>query len=114
IESAGTEFSVHFDATSKKWVHVTSHGFGASTIALRFADAITGPWSAQTDVYTPPESKSAKPFVYAAKAHPELATGTGDLAVTYATNSFDFPTLFKPEGGALYWPRFVRVSLSPP
>jgi hypothetical protein len=114
IESAGTELSVHFDARISKWVHVTSHGFGASTIAIRTADRIEGPWSAQSDVYTPPESKSAKPFVYAAKAHPELSSGTGDLVVTYATNSFDFGTLFKPEGAALYWPRFVRISFASP
>lgn len=78
-------------------------------------DAIP-PWGALSDVYTPPESKSAKPkpFVYAAKAHPEIATGgSDDLAVTYATNSFDFGTLFEPEGAALYWPRFVKVPIAP-
>lgn len=107
IPSAGTECSLHFDG--KRWVHVTSRGFGASTIAIRVAAKIEGPWSDAVDAYTPPESKSAKPFVYAAKAHPEL--GSGDLVVTYATNSFDFWSLFKPEGAALYWPRFVRITL---
>jgi hypothetical protein len=111
IPSAGTECSVHFDGT--RWVHVTSKGFGATTIAVRVADKLEGPWSDAIDAYTPPESKSAKPFVYAAKAHPEL-DGHGQLVVTYATNSADFSTLFKPEGAALYWPRFVRISLAKP
>lgn len=107
IPSAGTECSVRFDGT--RWIHVTSKGFGASTISIRVSDKLEGPWSDAVDAYTPPESNSAKPFVYAAKAHPELA-GNGQLVVTYATNSFDFWSLFKPEGANLYWPRFVRIS----
>lgn len=108
IESAGTECSLHFDAGTKRWVHVTSRGFGATTIAVRISSRIEGPWSEAVDAYRPPESKGARPLVYAAKAHPEL---DGSLAVTYATNSFDFWTLFKPEGATLYYPRFVRIEL---
>ena len=77
---------------------------------MRTAPAPDGPWSGTRDVFTPPESRGADPFVYAGKAHPELVAG-GDLIITYATNSFDFGDLFTPDGMRdLYWPRFVRVT----
>ncbi len=71
----------------------------------------TGPWSSPIVVYRPPESDGPRPFVYAAKAHPELAgPHAADLVVTYATNSFDFWDLFARQGAcSLYWPRFVLV-----
>jgi len=110
LDDAGAECSIHFDAQTHRWIHVASRGFGATTIAVRVAPALTGPWSAPVDAYPPPESSGASPFVYAAKAHPELSAN-GGLVVTYATNSFDFGTLFKPEGAALYWPRFVVLTI---
>ncbi|MFO0608255.1 MAG: DUF4185 domain-containing protein [Polyangiales bacterium] len=113
IEEAGTECSVHYDANLRRWAFVTSRGFGATTIAMRFADSLTGPWSELRDVYTPPESAGQNPFVYAAKAHPELTTGdASELVITYATNSFDPDVLLRPAGAALYWPRFVRVAMA--
>jgi hypothetical protein len=112
LDDAGAECSLHFDAGLGRWIHVASRGFGATTIAVRIAERIEGPYSAAVDAFTPPESSGPSPFVYAAKAHPELAGPDGGLVVTYATNSFDFGTLFKPEGAALYWPRFVRVGVA--
>lgn len=112
LDDAGAECSIHHDARWGLWVHVASRGFGATTIAVRVAAAITGPWSASVDAYTPPESLGAHPFVYAAKAHPEISTGGTDLAVTYATSSLDFGTLVEAQG-TLYWPRFVRIALRP-
>lgn len=112
LPAAGTECSVHFDARAGRWIHVTSRGFGATTIAMRTAERLEGPWGPSTDVFVPPESRGRRPLVYAAKAHPELATlDPRDLVVTYATNSFDFASLLAPEGAATYWPRFVRVRM---
>jgi hypothetical protein len=113
IDDAGSEASLHLDGTRAAWVHVTTRGFGKTTIALRQAPALTGPWSAPIDAFTPPESNGAKPFVYAAKAHPELTTGDPiDLVATYATNSFTFADLLTTDGmESLYWPRFVRLTL---
>jgi hypothetical protein len=120
IDEAGAECSLHHDARLGRWVHVASRGFGATTIAVRTAERLTGPWSSAVDVFTPPESRGGvvegvEPFVYAAKAHPELAgREPGALVVTYATNSFDFADLFTPQGAAsLYWPRVVEVTLEP-
>ena len=113
MSDAGPECSLHFDATIGRWVHVASRGFGATTIGVRVAERIEGPYSGAADAFTPPESKADDPFVYAAKAHPQLDTGGEGLAVTYATNSFEFGDLFTAEGAALYWPRFVRVQIDP-
>jgi len=110
LDDAGAECSLHRDATSGLFVHVASYGFGASTIGVRTAPALTGPWSAQRTIYRPPESDAPRPFVYAAKAHPELAGPDGALLVTYATNAFEFADLFTPDGeGERYWPRVVAV-----
>lgn len=110
IDDAGAEASLHRDPRSGWFVHVASYGFGASTIGVRTAPALTGPWSAPTHVYRPPESDGPRPFVYAAKAHPEQATDDESLVVTYATNSLEFGDLFTPEGVVgRYWPRVIRV-----
>lgn len=113
IASGATEGSLHRDPASGRWAWTLSRGFGGSKIALASTPAPTGPWSAPVDVFTPPESLGDRPFVYAAKAHPELDAG-GQLAVTYATNSFTFADLFTPAGQRdLYWPRFVRLAVQP-
>jgi hypothetical protein len=108
LDEAGPECSLH--PQGAWWLHVYSRGFGRSTVAVHTASASTGPWSQAIDVFTPPESLSAKPFVYAAKAHPELSAGDGWLAVSYAANAFEFASLFTEAGQReLYWPRFWRV-----
>lgn len=111
IKDAGAECSLHWSARAKSFVHIASYGFGASWIGLRTAPALTGPWSAPVMVYRPPESDAARPFVYAAKAHAELAgPNTGDLVVTYVANSFDPDDLFTKHGERhLYWPRSILV-----
>ena len=111
LDDAGSECSLHWDTRTRSFIHVASYGFGATTIGLRMAPALTGPWSSPVVVYRPPESDGPRPFVYAAKAHPELAgPDTADLVITYATNSFEFADLLTQEGErTLYWPRFVVV-----
>lgn len=113
LDDAGAECSVHWDTRTRSFIHIASYGFGASTIGLRTAAALTGPWSSPVFVYRPPESGGPRPLVYAAKAHPELVgLDAADLVVTYATNSFEFSDLFTQQGArSLYWPRFVVVPL---
>ncbi len=113
LDDAGSECSLHWDERAGSFIHIASYGFGASTIGIRTAPALTGPWSQPVTIYRPPESNGPKPFVYAAKAHPELTGPTpNDLVVTYATNSFEFGDLFTRQGaGSLYWPRFVLVRI---
>ena len=110
IPDAGSECSLHRDASGRYWL-VRSEGFGASTIVALSAERLEGPWSAPVVLFRPPESDRPDAFVYAGKAHPELAAG-GDLVVTYAANtSAGFGTLVGDT--SLYWPRFVRVRLPP-
>jgi len=113
IDDAGSEASLHHEAAQSAWIQMSSRGFGKTTIAVRRAPALTGAWSPPVDAFTPPESSGAKPFVYAAKAHPELTTGNpAELVATYATNSFTFADLLTSAGmESLYWPRFVRLTL---
>jgi hypothetical protein len=111
LDDAGAECSLHRDPQTGTYLHVATYGFGATDIGVRTAPALTGPWSEPRIVFRPPESDGPRPFVYAAKAHPELVgLQPGDLLVTYATNSFTFADLFSDEGErSLYWPRFVAV-----
>jgi hypothetical protein len=113
LDDAGAECSLHWDHRIGSFVHIASYGFGASTIGLRTAKSLTGPWTSPTTVYQPPESTGLRPFVYAAKAHSELiGENATDLVVTYATNSFRFGELFTEEGArSLYWPRVVLVRI---
>jgi hypothetical protein len=113
LDDAGSECSIHWDTRTRSFIHIASYGFGATTIGLRTAPALTGPWSSPIFVYRPPESDGPRPFVYAAKAHPELVgPDPADLVVTYATNSFEFTDLLTVEGEqSLYWPRFVAVRI---
>lgn len=110
MDDAGAESSLHWDARLNAYVHVASYGFGATTIGVRTAPKLTGPWSAARTVYRPPESDAPRPFVYAGKAHPELIGPDGSLLVTYVANSFDHKKLLSAEGErTLYWPRFVAI-----
>jgi hypothetical protein len=113
LDDAGSECSLHWDTRTGSFIHVASYGFGATPIGMRTASALTGPWSTRVIVYRPPESNGPRPFVYAAKAHPELiGPEPADLVLTYATNSFAFADLLTKQGEqTLYWPRFVAVRI---
>jgi len=107
LPATQVEFTVHHDAAREQYVQVQSGGFGGTDLAYRTAPALTGPWTGPTVFHRPPESDGPNAFVYAGKAHPELAGA--DLAVTYVANSFEFADLFSDP--TLYYPRFVRVTL---
>jgi hypothetical protein len=107
VADGATEFSVTRSAPGR-YLLVQSRGFGAAPIALRFAAALGGPWSASRDVFRPDEAARPNALVYAARAHPEQDAG-GDLALTYASNTLDAGALL--DDLSLYFPRFVRVTL---
>ena len=107
---APAECSVSFLPVLNKYVLVYTAGIGGQ-IVMRIAPAPTGPWSEATTLYRAPEMQwSPKVFSYAGKAHPELA-GPDELIITYAANSYDFWQVIK--DARLYWPRFIRVQLTP-
>lgn len=108
IPDAPSEFAVQWSSELNKFIEAQSIGFGASDIAMRWADRLEGPWSAPLKIYHPPESNRPDAFVYAGKLHPALR-GT-DIVVTYVANSSRDGILAKDT--SIYFPRFVRVSLA--
>jgi len=113
IDDAGAESSLHWDQRIQSFIHIATYGFGAATIGMRTSAALIGPWSDPVEIYRPPESDGPHPFVYGAIAHPELeGPDSGDLIVTYATNSFEFEDMFTEHGSKhLYWPRVITVGI---
>jgi hypothetical protein len=106
-----TEFSVHLDGPSQKYVQIQATGFPGD-IMMRTSPSITGPWSAQALVYHPPELACPDVLTYAGKAHPELGSVAldGSVAVSYASNSTDFAEQVHDLN--LYFPRFVRLDIA--
>ena len=104
FDNAQTEFSVHRDAASGRYLQVQSYGFGPALVAMRTAPALTGPWQAGDTLYIPPEVSRPRIMIYAAKAHPELQGA--DLVLTYATN---VPFAEQVRDTTIYYPRFVRL-----
>ncbi|MFN2501747.1 MAG: DUF4185 domain-containing protein [Pyrinomonadaceae bacterium] len=105
----GTEYSVHFDASIDKYLQIQSFGFGDATIGLRMADRPEGPWSKPKTIYRPSYTGIKQPFMYSAKAHPELRTD--GLYITYNVNSFDFSHML--ENLNTYFPKFIRLRIEP-
>lgn len=103
----GTEYSVHYDSSLKKYIQVQSFGFGEGSIGIRMANDITGPWTEPYMIYTPIYPGVKKPFMYSAKAHPEIV-GDG-IYITYNVNSFDFWELVKNQ--SIYFPQFIKLKI---
>ena len=111
FRDVGSEFSVSWLPARKAYAAVYSEGI-SGRIVVRLAPSLTGPWGSPVLVYRCPEMDwPTKAFAYAAKAHPELTSAPDELLITYAANAWDFWDLFK--NPRLYWPRFVRVKVSP-
>jgi len=106
VERAQTEFSVHLDANSNRFIMVSVDGFGGSNIVRRVAERPEGPWSQASVLTRPSESdRGAGSLVYSAKAHPFL-TG-GESVITYSSNDLDFNTLLTDM--SIYFPRLQRL-----
>ncbi|HNU89184.1 MAG TPA: DUF5005 domain-containing protein [Ferruginibacter sp.] len=103
-----TEYSVHYNRSLEKYIQVQSFGFGEGSIGIRMADHITGPWTEPHTIFTPTYPGVKRPFMYSAKAHPELA-GDG-MYITYNVNSFDFAELLKNQ--FIYFPQFIKLKIS--
>lgn len=100
-----TELTVHYDDRLRSFVEVQTAGLKHAELVLRFAPRPEGLWSKPSTVFRPAQSVRTDAFVYAAKAHPALSGP--DLALTYASNAWDFGLLTADE--SLYYPRFVRL-----
>jgi hypothetical protein len=101
-----TEFSVSRLDGSSLWLQVQSRPFAGGEIGVRYARALTGPWSGICAIYHPPEAYKKALLVYAGKAHPELEGA--NLIATYVANTLDLALLVGDTG--IYFPRFLRIS----
>lgn len=99
------ESSVYFEPKRSEYLMFQSEGFGATTLAVRSAPAPEGPWSAPHSFIRPPESYEEGAFVYAGKAHPELAGA--DAVVTYVPSRLEDDP--RPSPDDYYYPHFVKV-----
>lgn len=106
--TGGTEYSVHYDTTLKKFIQVQAFGFGEGSIGIRMSDNLTGPWTEPYMFYKPEYPGVKKPFMYSCKSHPELA-GDG-IYITYNVNSFDFAELI--DNLNIYFPNFISIKIS--
>jgi len=103
VHLGAPEQSVSADGRLAPFVMVQSEGYGATTLAVRTAPAPEGPWSDPVSFFRPPESLDDDAFVYAGKAHPELAGA--DLVATYVPSTFGTS-----DDPSLYHPHFVRMT----
>lgn len=109
IDQIASEYSV--TRQGNRYLAVYTENGLSPRILCRSADNPWGPWSTPTVIFQCPEMEKDKNlFCYAAKAHSSLSTDD-ELVVSYVVNSFDFWQVARES--QLYWPRFVRVALSP-
>lgn len=114
MKQGSTELSIRYHPELHKWLAVMfAPGAFSSTILLRSAPRLTGPWTEGETIYKVPEMQPAKPgydkdtFCYAAKEHPEFEHG--DLVFTYVCNTFAVPKLATNLN--IYHPQVVRMPM---
>lgn len=107
FEAAAPEFTIHFDALSRRYLAIEATGFGAADLNTRYADVLTGPWSKLEFVHAPALKAREGTLIYQGKAHPELRCEGVDLVVTYCSNDLDFQRLVRDD--EIYFPRFVKL-----
>lgn len=105
IAEGATEFSVHRDAGSGRWVQVQMDSFPSARLRVRHADRPEGPWREADVAFQPEESGRDGVLCYAGKAHPQLSGGT--MIATYASIADADATL---RDSSIYYPRFVRLN----
>jgi hypothetical protein len=109
VVGVASEFSVTRLGPGR-YVLVTTDGGLGDRIAARFGRTPAGPWSKPLLLYKCPEMTGDKGvFCYSAKAHPHLAAGDNELVVGYCVNAWELARAVN--DAAIYWPRFVRVTL---
>lgn len=114
MKQGSPELSIRYHPELHKWLAVMfSPDAFSSTILLRSAPSITGPWSEGQPVYRVPEMQPSTrgydkdTFCYAAKEHPEFEHG--DLVFTYVCNTFSVPKLAT--NLHIYYPQVVRMEM---
>lgn len=114
MKQGSTELSIRYHPELHEWLAVMfAPGIFSSTILLRTAPELTGPWTEGESIYKVPEMQSSTPgydkdtFCYAGKEHPEFEHG--DLVFTYVCNTFAVPKLAA--NLRIYHPQVVRMPI---
>jgi hypothetical protein len=107
LPHAQTEFTVH-RLSSGLLGNVQAMGLDPADLTIRWAKDAAGPWTEPEVLYRIPESERPNVIAYAGKAHPHLEGA--DLVLTYASNGDSADITL--EDSSIYYPRFVKVSLS--
>jgi hypothetical protein len=106
-----SEYSVTWIEAIGQFLAVGHDVFLSPKIVARAAPQPWGPWSEPVPLYTCPEAGWSKQiFCYAGKAHAMLSSGD-ELVLSYAANSFSLAEVI--HDARLYWPKFVRVRMTP-
>lgn len=109
-----TELSIRYHPALHSWTAVMfDPGWFSDKILLRTAPSLTGPWTEGDVIDRVPEmqpgpERDKNVFCYAAKEHPELETGDGDVTFTYVCNTMDVPGLVK--NLDIYHPKVITKS----
>ena len=116
IEQPISEMSVRYHPSRKKWIAIaTGPEFPSTRAVVRFADAVTGPWTEAQTLYEFPETKPSfraydkDTFCYAAKEHIEFSEQ--QIALTYACNSFVLKKTLAIE--EIYRPQYRLLTIPP-
>ena len=114
MKQGSPELSIRYHPELHRWLAVMfAPGQLSSTILLRTAPKLTGPWTEGQSIFQVPEMQPGNPrydkdtFCYAGKEHPEFEHG--DLVFTYVCNTFAVPKLATNLG--IYFPQVVRMPM---
>lgn len=110
-DQMATEYSVSIQRKLGQYVLVYTDRGLSPKIQVRTSPTPWGKWSDPITVYHCAEmSRDKRLFCYAAKAHPTQITDDV-LMISYVVNSYDVSQVI--DDASLYWPRFVRVQVTP-
>jgi hypothetical protein len=115
---ANTGLTLRYHAASERWLSLftDTSAWPSAAIAISFAEALEGPWSKPTPIYSVPEMNSEAPeydadtICYGASEHVSFnADPDAKLLFTYTCNSNQFSKLLADL--AIYVPRVVQVPM---
>ncbi len=98
------EITVEYQSRLKRYLQIQTLSVMNPCLAISTATAITGPWSAQTCFFSPPEQGRADQLIYAGKSHPTLSGA--EMAFTYVVNTTREDRLLSDM--AIYFPTLLK------
>jgi tetratricopeptide (TPR) repeat protein len=105
-----SEFSVSPLADGRYILVYQVDDFLSQTVAVRYANNPTGPWSEPIPIWNTQERDiRLHTFTYGAKAHPHLSQ-PGELLISYQRNTFKNSEQY--DRADIYRPRFLRLPLT--